>query len=764
MLKSFPPEHNYNLLTLKDLLDARDHYHVHLSHLSNVVGTAVGRILIHEDDWYATHPPDVPRGKPKPKSPRTLFNSVVRPWSWPCVLVFVREWLHRDNFRTEPDQMVPRALYLPDGRVVPTCTVLVQDGLPANGENTSLSFPNSFIGGGYITYANVQGRQHTGSIGCLVTDGDLTYALTNRHVAGAAGREMFTMLGGKQVRIGTTHSNQAGCKPFAEMYKGWAGENVQLRLDAGLIQIDDIANWTTQVASIGPLDEWVNFTTDSLTLDFIGESVRAFGAASGELRGTVGAMFYRYSNAGGTDYVTDFLIFPRSGATGGTLHGDSGTLWFWEQLDETDASKPRIRRRPFAMQWGGQTWMDNGTCKRTGHFALATSLSTVCRELGVILINDWNTGLPEYWGAVGHYTIGFFACDDIPGDLGKLMKTNQEIVSYPLDSIKSSTKINEKGPDGFVRLADVPDRIWAHGKMVRGSADGPNHFADMDMPDPSSSNKTLLQLCQNEDNIDPNFWLGYYSRVGDSERGLLPFRVWQFFNEMVDARKKKDMTRFVAAAGICAHYVGDACQPLHLSFMFNGEPNANGKGKRGEGVHSGYEDKMLRQNSVGLLSLLTAKLKSVKTVDPPTTGKEAAVRVVELMRRTFAAIKPIDVVDAFAGGEDLWPLFKTGTVKNMADGVATLRAIWEGAWKQGGNGSAIPAAKLGEAPTKELIKLYMDKTWMPSRSLKTIGEELGLPSTAPTAAPERRKKKVAPARKRPKANSRTSRKPALAKR
>ena len=117
MLRSFPPERNYMLLSLKDVLDARNHYYVHLSHLSNVVGTAVGRYLIHQDDWYASHAPEVPRKAPKPKSPKTLFNSVIRDWSWPCVLVFVNDWEPMGKFRKDPDQMVPRALFLPDGRV-----------------------------------------------------------------------------------------------------------------------------------------------------------------------------------------------------------------------------------------------------------------------------------------------------------------------------------------------------------------------------------------------------------------------------------------------------------------------------------------------------------------------------------------------------------------------------------------------------------------------------------------------------------------------
>ena len=110
MLKQFPPPRDYMGLTLRDLLEARDVYHVHLAHLSNVVGTAIGRYLIREDDWYASHPPTEhrPDHVPIPKGPRTLFNSVIREWSWPCVLVFVNEWWEMQDFRASPDQMVPR--------------------------------------------------------------------------------------------------------------------------------------------------------------------------------------------------------------------------------------------------------------------------------------------------------------------------------------------------------------------------------------------------------------------------------------------------------------------------------------------------------------------------------------------------------------------------------------------------------------------------------------------------------------------------------
>ena len=59
------------------------------------------------------------------------------------------------------------------------------------------------------------------------------------------------------------------------------------------------------------------------------------------------------------------------------------------------------------------------------------------------------------------------------------------------------------------------------------------------------------------------------------------------------------------------------------------------------------------------------------------------------MQRTFGTIKPIDIVNAFADGKELWPIFDKATVKVMADGVRTLRAIWKGAWKAPGGDTKI---------------------------------------------------------------------------
>src|SRR5689334_15476569 len=86
-------------LSLRDLSEARDAYHVHLVNQPNVVATAIGRYLVRRGEYRPTAPRigDVLDRRPGTSSPRTLPESVVASWSWPCVLVFVNHWMTRDE-------------------------------------------------------------------------------------------------------------------------------------------------------------------------------------------------------------------------------------------------------------------------------------------------------------------------------------------------------------------------------------------------------------------------------------------------------------------------------------------------------------------------------------------------------------------------------------------------------------------------------------------------------------------------------------------
>jgi hypothetical protein len=87
-MSQIQPHYDFNHLSVKDLVEARDMFHAHLINKKNVVATAVGRYLIRKNDLDEN-------GKyksGKEKKPRTLENSIVVDISWPCILVFVDTW------------------------------------------------------------------------------------------------------------------------------------------------------------------------------------------------------------------------------------------------------------------------------------------------------------------------------------------------------------------------------------------------------------------------------------------------------------------------------------------------------------------------------------------------------------------------------------------------------------------------------------------------------------------------------------------------
>jgi hypothetical protein len=226
----------FQALSIRDLLEAREAYHFHLAHLENVFATAIGRYLIRRKDPDAEDPYASNRHS---YEPRTLRNTCVRKWSWPCVLVFVTEWKEKSKFSNTPHNIVPPLLYLPDGRVIPTCVVVAERDMQAQPPSVPPVFPSDLLGGGYPVFTDVQGQAHLGSLGCLVTDGESTYAITNKHVAGPVGREAYTIVASSRQRIGTSAGKEIGNRPFADVY--WGGR----ALTPFSISTSASCTWTT---------------------------------------------------------------------------------------------------------------------------------------------------------------------------------------------------------------------------------------------------------------------------------------------------------------------------------------------------------------------------------------------------------------------------------------------------------------------------------------------------------------------------------------
>jgi hypothetical protein len=760
MNRDFDPNaRSFSSLSVKDLLDARDAYHVHLCHLDNVFATAIGRFLIRDTD------PDYKRyvsvrerreGKDGSARARTLENSTVRPWSWPCVLVFVTEWETPEKLHKRRGRVVPQFLYLDDGRIIPTCVVKASLYEGPRSEPPSLKYTSHLIGGGYPLLTDVQGAEHVGSVGCVVTDGARLYALSNQHVVGEAGSEVFAVVKGRRSRLGVTAPPplQIRKRPFSAVYPGLGGANTMVNLDVGLVDVDDAGQWTSKIFGLGRLGPMFNFDSVSASLDWIGCKVVAYGAASGRLNGAIKALFYRYRTVGGADYVSDFLIASRTRKPIVTAPGDSGTLWCVDPSmfpSRQEARRPSRHRpaavpnddatdnaddgllpyRPLAIQWGGQRL--SGDDGQFTQFALATSLAVACRELDVDIVTDMRADLPQYWGAVGHYKIAQMAIAMTKGALEGFLEANLERITYDAERLAQDDQSLSDDPIRFVPLADVPDIVWKTTMNPGGKAARPqenwNHYADIDLP--GANGKTLDQLCGKKPaRLDIAAWMDFYrnapkpsastSKAKTVNMGSLPFRVWQVFEEMVAARKAGKKTAFLCAAGILSHYIGDACQPLH------GSMHADGLDGASTGVHSAYEEKMIdafpKEVRTGLDDFAIGKLgPALKKV---TTGHEAGVACLELMRRSARRLPPTRICEVYenlGGGKSkatlqgLWKALGDDTIGCLADGARTLAMLWASAYRQG-NAAAFKNA----VSEPSLKKTYEGKQFVASLHLANL--------------------------------------------
>ncbi len=750
----------FDNLSVRDLLAARDLYHNHLVHKQNVVGTAIGRYLIREGDpRKGEHKGAV--AKPRaPKEERRFDNSEVRDYSWPCVLVLVDKWEESTAFggkgaAISAHDMVPKTLYLPDGRTVPVCVVRVIRETVKASALPHWIWPESLFGGGMPLVVDSQGIERVASAGCLVSDGHTVYVLTNRHVGGAPGQPVFTFESGRRTLIGRASDKQLTRRRFDEVYSDYAGHRTWINLDVGLVELDDLTAWTSQIYGLGPIGPLADLSELNISLRLIDAPVVAYGAASGHLEGRIKALFHRYRSVGGFEYVADFLIAPEMNSPLQTQPGDSGTIWHLRTPDEPD------ELRPLAIEWGGQTFAE-GASNKSSNFALATSLSNVCKLLDVELVLEHNIGVAPFWGQMGHYSIGSFACDFAESaGLSTLMKANRDRISFEIaglapKDIAAAIKA-AKSEEGFIPLADVPDLVW---KTMKGKKPGgrdtkfsgqgrtsgpehPTHYADID--ETRADGKNLRELClEDPANVSVEFWKDFYSAVGhndSSKRGLLPFRVWQFFDVMAAAVRARELDKFVCAAGLVSHYVGDACQSLHGSKLADGysdQPVSVEHTRRetgevyeteshvGAGVHSAFETNMVDRFASEIVSgLKRAVAKAPKPPKLVNSGQEAAVAVVALMDRVAKRLPPEDIVKVFleAGGKKnvaaydaLWDAFGDGTIEAIVDGSRVLAMIWDSAWAAG-DGDKIAKAKLDAIPCAKLQELYEDPGFVPSLDL-----------------------------------------------
>jgi hypothetical protein len=224
-----------------------------------------------------------------------------------------------------------------------------------------------------------------------------------------------------------------------------------------------------------------------------------------------------------------------------------------------------------------------------------------------------------------------------------------------------------------------------------------------------------------------------------AKRGLLPLRVQQIVGEMPGFLDNTPLgyQNFLCAAGVLAHYVGDACQPLHASYLADGDPEDvvgfDSKNKpllRAKGVHTAYETNMLNQHFDELPRLLRDceknKTRNHEWLDLDVMDAEnCAFATMQLIDYVHKKIPPKDIVAEYLNaldedgshaknGERLWQKFQDETVDVMSEGAHLLAQIWQAAWDKAVDKRNVPTAPISQ---DALAEIYKDRSFLKSMDL-----------------------------------------------
>jgi hypothetical protein len=170
-----------------------------------------------------------------------------------------------------------------------------------------------------------------------------------------------------------------------------------------------------------------------------------------------------------------------------------------------------------------------------------------------------------------------------------------------------------------------------------------------------------------------------------------------------------------------SHYVGDACQPLHGSYLSQGDP-----GRNDGAVHAGYESQVIDRHHAELNARLASKLVKSSVGPGLSSGQAAGKAIVDLMQHARSTLPPRRIVDVWnASAHDttrMWAALGEATVQCMQAGCIRLAALWESAWHEG----ATPTTTPPPSPIAEttLDHLYRDPTFLPSLDLQALAATL----------------------------------------
>jgi hypothetical protein len=222
----------------------------------------------------------------------------------------------------------------------------------------------------------------------------------------------------------------------------------------------------------------------------------------------------------------------------------------------------------------------------------------------------------------------------------------------------------------LARRSVEPDSVM---RAREGEAEKIRHFIDLDayMPAPFTGFPRRYDEAVRR-----------YGRRRVERRGVLPWVIVRFTNQLQDAIRDRDVPRAVREAAYLGHYVADAYQPLHLTENYDGQLSG------ARGVHKRFEDGLVDEHVERYESDVRRRLRPAAV---PADIREA---VFSAMIRSYVEVGPLLEADAAARAVARPPapayyaMLDERTAPmvehQLAAAVSMLGSLWLAAWQEAG--------------------------------------------------------------------------------
>src|SRR5262249_17978661 len=153
---------------------------------------------------------------------------------------------------------IPRSLYLPDGRIIPTCVIQAKPDERLPGPSLGPFNTSLLLGVGYSCFRNHQVIHSFGPFACLPYQSASSYPLTDRCVGRGAGEGVRGVVRSSCQPLGASGGVPCVRPLMSSVFPRYPAADVYLPLESGLLRIGDINDWSAQVFGIGEIGELFN--------------------------------------------------------------------------------------------------------------------------------------------------------------------------------------------------------------------------------------------------------------------------------------------------------------------------------------------------------------------------------------------------------------------------------------------------------------------------------------------------------------------------